>query len=131
MAPFTIILAGASCVILGMLWYNQHLLGEAWMRMSNITPEQAERAAKRRSMSALIGLIAAMFMAWTLSIVETAFGVYDWFGGMLAGFWIWAGFVAPVLLGTVLWEAKPFKLYLTNALYWLVALLAMGVIVSF
>lgn len=131
MSSFTLIVAGFANVILGMIWYNPHVFGGAWMRLSNITPEQAERGAKRRWLSALVGFLAAVFMAWVLSIVEAAFGVYDWIGGIDVGFWIWAGFIAPVLLGSVLWEAKPFKLYLINALYWLVALLAIGVIVSF
>lgn len=131
MSFLTLLIAGFANVAIGMLWYSPKIFGGPWIRMSNITPEQAERGAKRRWISAIVGFLAAVFMAWVLSIVEVAFGVYDWIGGMDVGFWIWAGFVAPVLLGSVLWEAHPFKLYVINALYWLVALLAMGVIVSF
>jgi hypothetical protein len=130
MNPLAILLAGISNVIIGMIWYNPSVFGSAWMRMSNITPEQAEKGKRRMPLMAASGFAAAMFMAWVLSIVQTAFGVYDIISALDVGFWIWAGFVAPVLLGSVLWETKPFKLYLINAIYWLVALLSMSAILA-
>ncbi len=125
-----ILLAGFSNVILGMIWYNPKVFGGAWMQMINITPEQAERGQKRMPLMALIGFLAATLMAWVLAIVLTAFQVFDVLGALDVGFWIWLGFVAPILLGTVLWETKPFKLYLINALYWLLALLTMSAILA-
>jgi hypothetical protein len=113
-----------------MVWYNPSVFGSAWMRMSNITPDQAEKGKKRMPLMALSGFVAAMFMAWVLSIVQAAFGVYDIISALDVGFWIWAGFVAPVLLGSVLWETKPFTLYLINATYWLLALLSMSAILA-
>jgi hypothetical protein len=130
MNPLAILLAGLSNVILGMVWYNPSVFGSAWMRMSNITPDQAEKGKKRMPLMALSGFVAAMFMAWVLSIVQAAFGVYDIISALDVGFWIWAGFVAPVLLGSVLWETKPFTLYLINATYWLLALLSMSAILA-
>jgi hypothetical protein len=51
--------------------------------------------------------------------------------GLMCGFWNWLGFIAPVTLGTVLWEGKPWKLWaLTNG-YYLFSLLIMGVILAF
>lgn len=130
MNPLSILLAGFSNVILGMIWYNPKVFGTAWMRMINITPEQAELGKKRMPLMAFFGFVAAVFMAWVLSIMQTAFGVFDVLGALDVGFWIWAGFVAPILLGTVLWETKPFKLYLINALYWLLAILTMSAILA-
>lgn len=125
-----IFLAGAANVVLGMIWYNPRIFGTAWMRMINITPEQAERGKQRMPLIAVIGFVAAVFMAWVLSVVQTAFGVYDIYGALDVGFWIWAGFVAPILLGVVLWEAKPFALYLINVLFWLVSILSMSIILA-
>lgn len=130
MNPLAILLAGLSNVVLGMIWYNPHVFGSAWIRMSNITPEQAEKGKKRMSAMAVVGFLAAVFMAWVLTVVQAAFGVYDWVGSLDVGFWIWAGFIAPILLGSVLWESKPFTLYLINASYWLVAILAMSAILA-
>lgn len=98
------------------------------MRMSNITPEMAERGKKRMPLMALIGLLASMLVAWVMSYLGVLFGVYDIVGAAVLGVWCWIGFVAPVMLGAVLWEQKPFRLYLINSLYWLVSLVVMSVI---
>ena len=45
-------------------------------------------------------------------------------------FWVWVGFIATVMLGSVLWENKPWKLYAINAFHYLVTLLAMGAILT-
>ncbi|MEN9413407.1 MAG: hypothetical protein RLZZ342_494 [Candidatus Parcubacteria bacterium] len=128
MSPILILASGIAGVLIGMAWYNPKVFGTAWMRMANITPEQAEKGQKRMPLMAFIGFLAATFMAWVLSVVLQTFGAYDWLSAADVAFWIWAGFVAPILLGSFLWETKPFTLYLINASYWLVTLLAMSVI---
>jgi hypothetical protein len=50
--------------------------------------------------------------------------------GLSAGFWNWLGFVAPVTLGKVLWEGKPWKLWFLDSGNYLLTLLGMGVILS-
>ena len=44
------------------------------------------------------------------------------------GFWLWLGFMAPILIGSVLWEGKSCKLFVLNGAHWLLAILAMAVI---
>lgn len=51
--------------------------------------------------------------------------------GLQAAFWSWLGFVAPVTLGSVLWDGKPWKLWGINAGYFLVTLLVMGLILGY
>ena len=115
-------------MLLGVLWYHPRTFGTAWMRMVNITPEMAEKGKRRMPLMALVGFLAAMLIAWVMSYVGVLLGVYDWFGAVELGFWCWLGFVAPTALGTVLWDQKPFKLYLINVLYWLVAFILMALV---
>ena len=126
-----ILVAGVVSILIGWIWYHPKVFGSAWMRMSNITPEMAERGKKRMPLVALIGLIAAMLVAWVMSYIGILLGVYDIVGAVVLGFWCWVGFVAPTMLGMVLWEQKPFRLYLINALYWLVAFVSMAVILLY
>ena len=74
-----------------------------------------------------LGLVSALVMAWVLSRFVVA-GTF--MSGATVGFWIWLGFIATVTLGGVLWEGKPWNLYLLNAAYWLVALLLTGGILA-
>ena len=50
--------------------------------------------------------------------------------GMQAGFWVWLGFIATTMIGIVLWEIKPVKLYLLIVAYYLISLLVMGSILA-
>lgn len=123
-------IAGMCVVIVGYIWYLPSVFGRSWMRMSGITPEAAEKQTKRMPLMILIGLLAAMWMAYVMSFVLIAFQVYDVFGGLEVGFWLWVGFVMPTMLGTVLWEGKSVRLYLLNALYWLVALIVIAAVLT-
>jgi len=98
------------------------------MRFSSITPEMVERGKKRMPLTMVLALLASMLAAYVMSYFGIAWGVYDWIGAIELGFWCWIGFAAPALLGSVLWEQKPFRLYLINSLYWLVPLVVMAII---
>ena len=122
--------AGVCATAVGFIWYHPSVFGKAWMRISDITPESAERQSKRKPLMAFVGMLAAMWMAYVMSFVLIAFQVYDVFGGLEVAFWLWAGFVAPTMLGVVLWEGKSVRLYLLNALYWLVALIVISAVLT-
>ncbi len=124
-----IFIAGIASVIIGMIWYNPRVFGTAWIDLSGMTPEQQERGKKNMPLRALFGLLASMLVAYVMSYFAIAWGVYDWLGALELAFWIWVGFVCPVLLGAVLWEGKPIRLFLINSSYWLVTLAVMAVII--
>lgn len=126
-----IFLAGIVAVIIGFIWYHPQVFGGAWMRMSGITPETVERNQKGMWIRALVALFAAMVAAYVMSYFGIAWGVYDWIGSVELGFWCWIGFTAPAMLGSVLWERKPVSLYLINSLFWLVAFVAMALVLLF
>ena len=128
---FPILGAGIAAVLIGVVWYHPKVFGGVWMRLSNVTPEMAERGKKRMPLTAFVGLLAAMLVAWVMDYVGIQFGIYDIAGAVVLGLWCWLGFVAPLMLGMVLWEQKPFKLYLINVLYWLVAFVAIAVTLLF
>ena len=128
---FPILAAGIVSAVIGFVWYHPRVFGSAWMRMSNITPEMAERGKKRMPLYAFLAFLASMLAAYVMNYFGIAWGVYDWIGAIELGIWSWIGFVAPAMLGQVLWEQKPFSLYLINAGYWLVSFVAMAIVLLF
>ena len=123
-----ILLAGIVSTVIAFVWYHPRVFGSAWTKMTNLSPEMVERGKKRIPLMAFFGLLANMGVAYVMNYFGIAWGVYDIIGAVELGFWCWVGFVAPVMLGIVLWEQKPFTLYLINALYWLVSFVAMAVV---
>jgi len=127
----SVLFAGITSVIIGFVWYHPRVFGSAWMRMTNLSPEMVERGKKKMPLMAFFGLLASMLAAYVMSFMLPVLVIPDWIGAIELGFWCWAGFVVPTMLGMVLWEQKSFKLYLINSLYWLVSLIAMAIVLLF
>ena len=124
-----ILICGIAAVAISYIWYHPKLFGTYWLKASGITPEAAERGKKRMPFLILGGFLSAMLVAWVLNFVGIALGIFDWPGAILdLALWVWIGFVAPILFAPVLWEGKPFRLFLVNAGYWLVVLITMSMI---
>lgn len=123
-----ILIAAIVNMVIGYVWYHPKVFGTAWMMSAGISPEQAESGKKRMPITAGVGLLASMVVAYVMNYFGIAWGVFDWIGAIELGFWSWVGFTAPVLLGSILWEQKPFKYYAINAGYWLVAFITIAVV---
>ena len=136
-----ILACGVVSMVLGFLWLGP-LFGKLWMSLSGMPADAMERAkndpAMKRKMYQGYGIqfVASLVMAYVLAHMLTVIAAFD-FGpsgleaGISAGFWSWLGFVAPPTLGMVLWEGKPWKLWVLINAYWLILLLIMGSILAF
>ena len=128
---FPILAAGIVSLFIGYVWYHPRVFGGIWMRLSHITPESVEQGKRRMFITVPLALLASMLIAYVMNYFGIAWGVYDWVGAVELGFWCWVGFAAPVMLGMVLWEQKPVVVYLINVLHWLVAFIAMALVLLF
>ncbi|MCE9541343.1 DUF1761 domain-containing protein [Candidatus Kaiserbacteria bacterium] len=127
--PFVPVVAAAVAhVIVGYLWYHPRVFGRAWTRLANISPEIAERGNKHMPLFTLAAFAAALVVAYVLHMITAALGILTLGESLELATALWFGFVAPVLLGSVLWEHKPLKLYCINAGYWLASLVVMSVV---
>ncbi|HEY4519648.1 MAG TPA: DUF1761 domain-containing protein [Candidatus Paceibacterota bacterium] len=126
-----ILVASVANMCIGFAWYHPRVFGASWMRMAGVTPEMVERGKRRVPYALAGGLVAGMVMAYVLSYFGGALGVITMADAVMLSVWVWIGFVAPVLLGAVLWEQKSMYLYLINALYWLVAIIVMAFVLFF
>lgn len=125
---FSIFFAGIVSVVIGFIWYHPRMFGSAWVRLANLSPEQVEKGKSRMPLSAFVGLLAGMLIAYVMSFMLPFLVIPDVVGAIEFAIWCWLGFVAPMMLGIMLWEQKPFTLYLINTGYWLVTLIAMAII---
>jgi len=123
-----IVAAAIAATLIGYVWYHPQVFGARWMRLNAVTPERAELGASRRHAYTALGLVANLVIATILRMFLGESGMTSVAEAARIGFFIWVGFVATILLGTVLWEHRPFSLYLINAGYWLLALTSMAII---
>ena len=126
-----VLVASIAGMVVGAFWYSPLLFGKVWMRESGISSRQINEAKKRgMGKSYFAAFVGILVMSFVLAHFVRYAGATTWTEGLEAGCWLWLGFIAPVLLGSVLWEGKSVKLYLINALQYLVVLLMMGAILA-
>ncbi len=129
-----VLVATIASIVLGFLWYGP-LFGKEWIRLMGFTQESMADAKKKgMTMQYSLMTVGSLLMSYALAhavIFGSAYlGVTGIPAGIMAGFWNWFGFIAPVTLGSVIWEGKQWKLWFLNNSYYLVSLSIMGVILS-
>jgi hypothetical protein len=120
-----VLVAGIVSMVVGALWYSPMLFGKMWMTLSGMSETDA-KAMKGKGMGQTYAaaLLVQLVMAYVFyQFLDLGAG---YAGAFQTAFWLWLGFIATVMLGTVLWERKPVQLYMLNIAYWLVNLFVMG-----
>jgi len=126
-----ILVASIVSFIIGMLWYSPLLFGKAWIKLMNFSKEDMNKAKKKgMGKTMLLGFIATLVTAYVLSYFINVLRYSSAGDGAVLGFMIWLGFLATTLLGSVLWEGKPYALYFLNITYHLVNLVILGAILG-
>jgi hypothetical protein len=133
---WAILITTVVSVILGTIWFGP-LFGKVWMKMVGISKPEGPISPEIKKMmtrSYILVIIGSVLMNLTL-IYSIVFGAsYLQIEGVRAGiqaaFWNWLGFIAPVTLGPVLWENRPWKYWFITAGYYLVLLLINGAILA-
>ncbi len=128
---WAVLVAAFASYVIGALWYSPLLFGKAWMELMGFT-EKDMQDAKKKGMAKKYGImfVSTLVMSYVLAHVVDYTESTTVIAGAQAGFWIWLGFIAPVSLGSVLWEGKSWTLWLINASYYLVVLLIMGAVLA-
>lgn len=124
------VLAGAlSSMIVGSLWYSPMFFGKQWLSLMGFSKKDMS-AMKQKSMGAtyLMAFIGSVVMSLVLWQFMNVVGVVTVREAIATAFWIWVGFIAPLLLGSVLWENKPVGLFMLNGTHWLVTLVVMSLV---
>jgi len=132
---FAVLVSAISSMVIGFLWYGP-IFGKIWASLQGWTSQMMDEQKAKGGMGKSYALmfIGSLLMSFVLShaivFASTYLKVAGVSAGLTAGFWNWLGFIAPVTLGSVLWEGKSWKLWILNNGYYLVTLLVMGTILA-
>ena len=129
-----VIVAAVANMALGFVWYGP-LFGKKWMAwsghsMGNMDAKKAQGMWKTYLLAFIGSLATAYVLRHSIVFAGTYMELNGAWVGVTSGFWMWLGFVAPVTLGTVLWEGKPWKLWILTNAYYVISLIMMGAIVA-
>lgn len=131
-----ILAATVFSIIWGSLWYGP-IFGKTWTKLLGWSKSDMEKGMADKSgmmRSYLLQLVGSLFMVFVLShslvFAKAYLGESGVSAGVQTGFWNWIGFIAPATLASVLWEGKPWKLWLIYNGYYLSFLVVAGVLLS-
>lgn len=123
-----VVVAAIVSFFIGWLWFSV-LFVKPWMKLHGTDPASMKGMPMpygKMAIEFIATLVVAYFIAEFAAWVD-ATGIV---AGLVLGFWLWLGFQATQLLGGVLWEKMPIKLYMILAGRWLVSMLVMAAIIG-
>ena len=127
---WAVLVAALAYMIIGMVWYSPLLFGNTWLKLMNKTPKEVKQmrkgAGKAFAFSILIALVLSYVLAQSFLLLQDI--VLTFRDGIVVAFWLWLGFIATTQLNSVLYEQKPFKMYLINVGCLLVSVVVMALI---
>lgn len=123
----SIVLAAAAAFVVGVAWYI--VFGAAYMELRGMDPSTI--ANQKVPAGELLGeFVRYLVVAYALAHFVARLEVTGWKGAVQLGLWIWVGFQATLLVGAVIHEGMPLKLYAIHAGDALVKVLLMAIILG-
>ena len=109
-----VVVAAIAAFVVGAVWYSPILFGKAYATLLGLN--LVAMADTRPPAGELIGeFVRNLVVAFVLAQFVVRLGVADWQGALQLALWVWIGFQAMLLLGAVLHEKMPLKLYAIHA----------------
>ena len=107
---------------LGGLWFSPPMFGKLWVSLIDKKRDELMNPGKAMALSSICSLVMTFFLAYFIALTAAD----TFLGGMTVGAFAWLGFTAATSMNNVIFEGKPFKLYIINASYYLVGLAVSG-----
>jgi hypothetical protein len=127
-----ILVASIASFIIGWIWYGP-LFGKTWMKLNKIGKKEIADAKKKGMAGMMIlAFVGTLITAYVLDTFLWALGTTSVGGALQLALWIWLGFIlATTVLGSVLWDNKPWGLFVLNGAYWLVTLEVLSLVLFY
>lgn len=127
--------AAIAAFVIGFLWYSPKFFGNEWIRLNGWSKKDMQKNQKRDMKKPIaLGFITAWVIAFVLAeiiaLLDLGLGMSGAEAGVKAALMVWIGFFATSMMGSVLWEMKPWKLYFINSGHYLVVLIVMSLIIT-
>jgi len=126
---FAVIVCVIVAMVSGFIWYHPAVFFKAWWR--GIGKEETE-TGNPNPMIYIFTIIAAFVEAVAVALMLNVMDVMDntFVGGLLVGFMLWLGFVAPTNLVNKMFAGHGFKVWAIEAGNHLVNLMLFGALLA-
>ena len=113
--------------LLGAIWYSPALFAKPWMALLRINTDPKNKSMISGMISSFIG---DLLLSLTLAHIVYWSSADTYGAGAFIGFIVWLGFFVAPNFPQGIYEGRPFKLFAINNGYWLIGLIASGVLIA-
>lgn len=124
------LVAAVVAFLIGGLWYSPLLFAKQWIAAHGFGPEEVERMRKGAPRAYGISFLCFLVMAHVLGFLVHLTGASNWMYGLHLGFLCWLGFAFTIGLTANVYSNKKIAVFVIDAGYQLVYLMAMGAILG-
>lgn len=115
--------------VVGAGWYTA--FSGTWMADNGLTMEMGQHLSGGQIAFMYIGSFVAFALVYYVMAHFVGYmKATTVIAGAQAGFWAWLGYVATSLGVNVLYTMRPFSLWLIDGGYWLISMLAGGILLA-
>ncbi len=126
-----ILLATASTMVVGSIWYSRSVFGNEWAKLVKLDEKKMQQGATKAILVTIVVSFLTAYVLAHVSYISNAFFGNSFFQDALtAAFWLWLGLVAARFITHDAFEGRPMKLTVMNVTHELVTLLVMGAIIG-
>lgn len=128
-----VLLATASSMAVGAIWYAKSVFGNLWMKLAKIDPKKmgdGSRAAQALSLTVVMSFVTAYVLAHVSYLSNQFFGHSFLQDAVTTAFWVWLGLTAARLIVHDAFEGRPKSLTLLNITHEFVTFMVMGCIIG-
>ncbi len=123
-----VLAASVVSMLIGWAWYSPMVLGKQWMKEVGKRPEEIKKDMQGKAMA--MAFVATLIMAYVLAHFVQYVTAVTLGDGVQLGFWIWLGFIAPVVATSVFFDGKSWKWFAITGGYQLVNAIVMAAILA-
>jgi hypothetical protein len=126
-----IVLATASSLVVGSLWYSEKGLGHEWAKLVKLDKKQAAKDAKRAIITTTIVTFVTAYVLAHMTFLANYYLQHSFlFDALATAFWAWLGFTASRMITHDAFEGRRQRLTVINICHELATFMIMGLIIG-
>ena len=128
---WAVLLATASSMVVGSIWYTPRVFGNYWMRVAKVTPgADGKSAVGPIVVTLVVSFVTALVLAGSIAIAQDFYGGTYLTNAIVTALFLWAGFTAARFITHDAFEGRPVGLTVLNCAHELVTLVVMALVIG-
>ncbi len=128
---WAVILATASSMVIGFIWYAKPVFGTRWAKMVGLSDKQMQNGSKLAiPITIVVSFITAFVLAHMAFLSHSFFNNSFLQDSLSTAFWAWLGFTAARFITHDQFEQRKNQLTLLNIAHEFATIMVMGLIIG-